>query len=109
VSEHAHGDDTAIPHLETLIQSLSTKIEQIQSRGDRTAVHHFEDRIVKFLERLDTTDSRLTHLDAIERGLADLLVHIEKIRAQKDTVDAQANSTSGIDGLTWHVPTTHLR
>lgn len=107
VSEHAHGDDTAIPHLETLIQSLSTKIEQIQSRGDRTAVHHFEDRIVKFLERLDTTDSRLTHLDAIERGLADLLVHIEKIRAQKDTVDAQANSTSGIDGLKQDVARTH--
>jgi len=76
VSERANGGDTAIGHIETLLQTLSAKIEQLQSRGDWTALDHFEGRIAKFVERLEATDSRLNHLNAIERGLADLLVHI---------------------------------
>ena len=71
--------------LEALVQSLADKIEQIQqSRGDNVAFGHLEDRIVKLVERLDASDSRLGHLEAIERGLADLLVHIEDMRANKD-------------------------
>src|SRR5262249_41353506 len=58
VSERASGD-TAIGHVEALLQSLSAKIEQLQSRGDWTALDHFEGRIAKFVERLETTDSRL--------------------------------------------------
>ena len=94
VSERTNGGDTAI---EALLQSLSTKIEQLQSRGDWTALDHFEARIAKFVERLDATDSRLNHLDAIERGLADLLVHIQEIKTQKET--AGADSAPGIDLL----------
>jgi localization factor PodJL len=96
VSERTNGGDTAI---EALLQSLSTKIEQLQSRGDWTALDHFEARIAKFVERLDATDSRLNHLDAIERGLADLLVHIQEIKTQKETAGASADSAPGIDLL----------
>jgi localization factor PodJL len=96
VSERTNGGDTAI---EALLQSLSAKIEQLQSRGDWTALDHFEGRIAKFVERLETTDSRLNHLDAIERGLADLLVHIQEIKTQKETAGASADSAPGIDLL----------
>ncbi len=73
------------PRLEALVESLSDKIEQIQqSRGDNVAVGHLEDQIVALVQRLDASDSRLGHLEAIERGLGDLLVHIEELRANKN-------------------------
>lgn len=74
------------PRLEALVESLSDKIEQIQqSRGENVAVGHLENQIVALVQRLDASDSRLGHLEAIERGLGDLLVHIEEIRANKNT------------------------
>lgn len=74
------------PRLEALVESLSDKIEQIQqSRGDNVAVGHLEDQIVALVKRLDASDSRLGHLEAIERGLGDLLVHIEEMRANRNS------------------------
>jgi localization factor PodJL len=100
MAECAQNGDAVPPRLEALIQSLSDKIEQIQqSRGDQIALGHFEDCIVKLAERLNATDSRLSHLAAIERGLADLLIHIEDIRANKETAGFRAESASGIDLL----------
>jgi localization factor PodJL len=84
---------------------LSAKIEQLQSRGDWTALDHFEGRIAKFVERLEATDSRLNHLDAVERGLADLLVHIGEIRTQSG--EARADTAPGIDLLKQDMARTH--
>src|SRR4029077_143368 len=96
------------PRLEVLMQSLSEKIEQLQpSRGDQIAVGHLEDRIVRLFERLDATDSRLSHLDAVERGLTDLLVHIEDIRANKETAGLRAESAPDIDLLRQDIARTH--
>jgi localization factor PodJL len=79
IAEHAQAGGGVPPRLEALVESLSDKIEQIQhSRGNGEAFGHLEDRIVKLVEKLDASDSRLGHLEAIERGLADLLIHIEK-------------------------------
>ena len=91
LAERAQSGGTVPPMLESLVHSLSDKIEMIQqSRGDNVAVGHLEDHIVKLVERLDASDSRLGHLEAIERGLADLLVHIEDMRANKDRAAACA-------------------
>ena len=96
------------PRLEVMMQSLSEKIDQFQpSRGDQIAVSQLEDRIVRLFERLDATDSRLSHLDAIERGLTDLLVHIEDIRANKETAALRAESTPDIDLLKQDIARTH--
>jgi localization factor PodJL len=74
----------AVPaKLELLVGSLADKIEKLQSsRGDNVAFGHLEERIVKLVEKLDASDSRLTHLEAIERGLGDLLVNMETVRSQ---------------------------
>ena len=97
MAERAQNGDT---QLEALIQSLSDKIEQIQqSRGDQIELGHFEDCIAKLAERLNATDSRLSHLSAIERGLADLLIHIEDIRANKEAAGFRAESVPGINLL----------
>jgi localization factor PodJL len=84
------------PRLEALVGSLSDKIEQIQnSRGNTDAFGHLEDRIVSLVEKLDASDSRLGHLEALERGLADLLMHVE---ANKDS-GPRADPSPGVNDL----------
>jgi localization factor PodJL len=70
------------PKLEALLEMLGEKIEQIElSRGDHLALGSLEDRVVKLVEKLDANDSRLSHLGAIERGLADLVVKLDDLRS----------------------------
>jgi len=73
---------TAVPHeLEKLLTGLIEKLEWVQlTHTDHAALAHLEDRIATLVQRFDTSDARLGHLEAIERGIADLLVHIEQIR-----------------------------
>ena len=100
LAERAQSGGTVPPMLEALVQSLSDKIELIQqSRGDNVAVGHLEDRIVTLVQRLDASDSRLGHLEAIERGLADLLVHIEDMRANKEGGALRAENSAGVVDL----------
>ncbi|HEX3440873.1 MAG TPA: hypothetical protein VHT93_11050 [Pseudolabrys sp.] len=100
LAQRAQQGTTIPPRLEALVQSLSDKIEQIQqTRGDNVAVDHLEDRIVKLVERLDASDSRLGHLEAIERGLGDLLVHMQDMREAREQAPAPAENTAGVDSL----------
>ena len=85
LADRAQNGGQVPPQLEALVSSLSDKIEQVQlSRGDDVAVGHLEDRIATLVAKLDASDSRLGHLEAIERGLADLLVHIEDIKTGRN-------------------------
>lgn len=72
----------AVPRdLEKLLGGLIEKLEWVQlTHTDHAALAHLEDRIATLVQRFDASDARLGHLEAIERGLADLLVHIEEIR-----------------------------
>ncbi|HEY0224359.1 MAG TPA: hypothetical protein VGC38_07605 [Pseudolabrys sp.] len=100
LAERAQSGGTVPPMLESLVQSLTDKIEMIQqSRGDNVASGHLEDRIVSLVQRLDASDSRLGHLEAIERGLADLLVHIEEMRATKESGGLRADNSPGVVDL----------
>ncbi len=70
------------PELEGSIRALSERLDRMQlSKGDQLAFGALEDRIAKLSEKLDASDSRLGHLEAIERGLADLLVYLEEMRS----------------------------
>jgi localization factor PodJL len=73
----------ALPRdLEKLLVGLVAKLESAQFRHiDDAALAHLEDRVTMLVKRLDAADAKLAHLDAFERGLADLLVHIERMRA----------------------------
>ena len=58
------------PELEGSIRALSERLDRMQlSQGDQLALGALEDRIAKLSEKLDASDSRLGHLEAIERGL----------------------------------------
>ncbi|HUC50214.1 MAG TPA: hypothetical protein VMA30_12575 [Xanthobacteraceae bacterium] len=78
----------AVPkELEKLLSGLIEKLEWVQlTHTDHAALGHLEDRIAQLIKRLDASDARLGNLEAVERGLADLLVHINEARAQGGTV-----------------------
>lgn len=75
------------PNLDHLVKSLNDKLERMQapgeqlSRGDQLALGGLEDRIARLVEKLDASEGRLGHLAAIERGMAELLNHLEGLRA----------------------------
>jgi localization factor PodJL len=72
------------PELEGSIRDLNTKLDRMTlSQGDQLALTALEDRIAKLSEKLDASDARLGSLAAIERGMAELLVHLEEMRAGK--------------------------
>jgi localization factor PodJL len=88
----------ALPErVEDLLESLCEKIDDLrQARVERIALDHLENLVAKLVDRLDATESRLGHLDAIERGLADLLVHIEDMRASKQTATVRADKDGNL-------------
>jgi localization factor PodJL len=82
------GGRAAASQLDQLVKSLNDKLEHMQStrsdpfsRGEQLALGGLEDRIAKLVEKLDASEGRLGHLEAIERGMAELLVHLESLRA----------------------------
>jgi localization factor PodJL len=89
----------AVPReLEKLLAGLIEKLEWVQlTHTDHAALAHLEDRIAMLVKRLDASDARLGHLDGIERGLADLLVHIEQMRGAngKGEAGVKAKSATG--------------
>ncbi|MEX0841599.1 MAG: hypothetical protein WD039_04870, partial [Xanthobacteraceae bacterium] len=92
----AQSGGSVPPQLDALIKGLSDKIERLQlSGGDQVALTNFEDRIVKLVEKLDASGARFSQLEAIERGLADLLVHMEAQRAG----GAAPAAVSNVNGL----------
>ena len=100
LAEREQNGATVPPRLEALLESLADKIEQMQaSHGNGEAFGHLEGRIVQLVEKLDASDSRLGHLELIERGLADLLVHIEEMRTNKDAGALRAQDAPGVDDL----------
>ena len=96
LADRAQNGGQVPPQLEMLVNSLADKIEQVQlSRGENVAVGHLEDRIATLVTKLDASNSRLGHLEAIERGLADLLVHIEDIKAGRTAGGGEAAPAVG--------------
>ena len=75
------GGQDVPQELETVLSGLSVKLESLQStRADEMALGHLEDRIGNLVQKLDASDQRLNHLEGIERGIADLVKHLEQQR-----------------------------
>jgi localization factor PodJL len=68
------------PELEGLIKALIDKIEREElARRAHSPLGRLEELIVKLIEKLDASDLRLDQLDAIEDGLARLLLECQSI------------------------------
>lgn len=84
--------------LEKLLSGLIDKLEWVQlTHTDHAALAHLEDRIATLVKRFDASDARLVHVEAVERGLADLLVHIEQMRGNggKGEVGTDSGAVAG--------------
>jgi localization factor PodJL len=100
LAQRAQGGDSVAPRLEALVQSLSDKIERIQSVPPESgALGNLESRIAHLVEKLDASESRLGHLQAIERGLGDLLAHIEELHTTKTADALRAGAAPAVDDL----------
>jgi localization factor PodJL len=99
MATHIAADET-VQGLAAQVQALADEIGRMQnSTGNGDAFGHLEGRIVQLVEKLDASDSRLGHLESIEHGLADLLVHIEEMRTNKDAGGLRAQDASAVDDL----------
>jgi localization factor PodJL len=75
------GSPALPPRIESLLNSFSERMERKDlSSGEQYALGTLEDRIVSLAAKLDASDARLNQLGAIERGMAELLVHIQDMR-----------------------------
>jgi localization factor PodJL len=76
----------------------SDKAERIPGSSDSPASAQLENRIAQLVDKLNASEARLTHLGSIERGLAELVAHLERIRARNGQAADTAQSTmSGSD------------
>jgi len=80
----------AVPReLEKLLSGLIEKLEWVQlTQTDHAALGHLEDRIAQLIKRFDASEARFGNLEAVERGLADLLVYLDKIRGTDGTAES---------------------
>jgi localization factor PodJL len=70
---------TVTSDLDAVVKGLGERLERLGlNRSDQAAVGQLEERITHLVEKLDTSNARLDHLDSIERALADLLVFLER-------------------------------
>jgi localization factor PodJL len=88
----------AVPReLEKLLTALVEKLDRGRlAQTDHATLHRLEDRITLLIKRFDASDARLGNLESIERGLADLLAHIDRSRGEPATVDAIARDVAEI-------------
>ena len=91
------------PELAMQMVALGDKLDHIQlSQGDKVALSGIEDRIVKLAGKLDDSGAWLGRLDAIERGMADLMVYLEDLRRtkpQEPREDSRKGAMNGVAGL----------
>jgi localization factor PodJL len=73
---------TAVPgDLDAVVKGLADRLEGLGlTRSDQAAVGQLEDRISHLVEKLDTSNAKLNHLETIEGALSDLLGHLENQR-----------------------------
>jgi localization factor PodJL len=69
------------PDLEAIIHSLNERLDRMQvGQSDQAALGGLAERIVKLVERLDSYDHKLSSLDTLQRGMADVLTQLEEMR-----------------------------
>jgi localization factor PodJL len=67
--------------VDDLVRAIAGKLDGLQlTRADQSALMHLEERMTQLAAKLDASEIRLGHLDAIERGVAELLVHLDQLR-----------------------------
>ncbi|HEY4774537.1 MAG TPA: hypothetical protein VIH40_06925, partial [Xanthobacteraceae bacterium] len=67
------------PDLDSIVERLADKIARLHAAREDTVFGQVEERMVGLLDKLDASEARLGHLDAIERGINELLGSVEDL------------------------------
>jgi localization factor PodJL len=87
---NASAEVAAPRGLEKLLSDIMEKLESVRLTTDPAAFKRLEERIGQLIGRFDASDARLGNMAAVERGVTDLLAHMEELRG----ADAAAAGTS---------------
>jgi localization factor PodJL len=84
------------PQIEAQLRAFTERLQLVQqSHGDPLALAQIQDRIAELSAKMEASDARLGHLAAIERGLGEVMAHLESIKTQR----APAANAPAIDAL----------
>jgi localization factor PodJL len=88
------------PELEDALRKLADKLDASHSRGsDPLALAEIERHILTLAGKIDASDARFAQLGMIERGLSDLFVQMEEMRASAiDAAERAARNAVLRDG-----------
>jgi localization factor PodJL len=89
---NASAEVSAPRGLEKLLSTIMEKLESVRLTTDPSAFKRLEERIAQLIGRLDASDAQLGNLAAVERGVTDLLAHIDKLHGA-DTAPAAVTSS----------------
>jgi localization factor PodJL len=93
-TRHQAGAPTA-SDLDAVVKGLAERLERLGlSHSDQAAVGQLEDRITSLVEKLDTSNAKLNHLETIEQALSDLLAHLEREPVERPAAPASPEVTS---------------
>jgi localization factor PodJL len=102
VSQQASND--AIASVAQDVRVIAEKLELLatsamqspRDQPDPTASVRLENKITQLAEKVDASEARLTRLGSVERGLSELVQHLERIRARNaQAVDPAQLAVSG--------------
>ena len=85
--------------LEKLLSDTMEKLESVRRTTDPAAFKRLEERIGQLIGRLDASDARLGTMAAVERGVTDLLAHMEQLRGAEPAPAAGANSRPAVAAI----------
>jgi localization factor PodJL len=92
--------EIALPRgLEKLLSDTMEKLESVRRTTDPAAFKRLEERIAQLIGRLDASDARLGNMAAVERGVSDLLAHMEQLRGAEPAPAAGASSRPAVAAI----------
>jgi localization factor PodJL len=95
VLETRHQAGAPASDLEAVVKGLADRLERLGlSHSDQAAVGQLEDRITSLVEKLDTSNAKLNHLETIEQALSDLLAHLEREPVERPVAPASPEVSS---------------
>lgn len=83
-SVRTSGAQAPVVDIDAMVRTLGDKIERLHAAGsDHPALAQLEGRITQLVNKLDVSEARLGNLDAIERGMKELLAYLADMRRDR--------------------------
>ncbi len=89
----------ALTGIEERLRGLAERLDRLdEHKWERPDIGPLEQRIAQLSERLIASEARLGTLQAIERGIADLLAHLDEKRKSRTVNDRSADAPAATAG-----------